>query len=226
MRLYGEVNTMKAILFDFDGVVHDTFSLHRKMISDFSGYELSEQEYRDMHNGNFHGHAVEALKNVDWKAYRDYARKHIEDLVMDDHVRETLRELGEKFDLYIVSSGGETIIARYLEKNGVLDLFTEILGMEFHRSKIEKFQYLFEKYGLNPENSIFVTDTLGDVLEANHLGLRSIAIDSGFHTRETLEKGNPFRIVSDFREITTVIQAYEQRETTEGGCGCDSRAGR
>ena len=55
---------MKAVLFDFDGVLHDTFSLHRRMISDFSGYELSEEEYRDMHNGNFHGHAVEAFNHL------------------------------------------------------------------------------------------------------------------------------------------------------------------
>lgn len=192
---------MKAVLFDFDGVLHDTFSLHRKMISDFSRYDLSEQEYRDMHNGNFHGHAVGALKSVDWKAYRDYVRENIENLVMKEQVRKTLRELKRGSDLYIVSSGGKNVIAGYLEKNNALHLFTEILGLEFHRSKIEKFRYLFEKYALNTENSIFVTDTLGDILEANEFGIKTIAVDFGFHSRETLEKGNPLAIISNFEEL-------------------------
>lgn len=203
---------MKAILFDFDGVIHNTFDAHLEKIREFSGYPLTEEEYRDMHMGNFHGHSVDALRNVDWLAYRDFVRKHFTDLVMDDGVKETLRTLRNRWDLFIVSSGGENVIRGYLEKNGASEFFCEILGREFHTSKIQKFQHLFRQYGFGGNNAVYVTDTLGDILEAREVGLDSVAVDFGFHPRETLEKGHPYTIISDFCDLISVAEAYESRE--------------
>jgi phosphoglycolate phosphatase-like HAD superfamily hydrolase len=203
---------MKAILFDFDGVLHNTFDAHLEKIRAFSGYPLTEQEYRDMHMGNFHGHSVDALREVDWLAYRDFVRKHFSNLVMDNAVKETLLALRETLDLFIVSSGGENVIRGYLEKNGASEFFREILGREFHTSKIEKFQHIFRQHGFESNDSVYVTDTLGDILEAREAGLDSIAVDFGFHPRETLEKGNPYMIISDFRDLITIAQEYESKK--------------
>jgi len=74
-----------------------------------------------------------------------------------------------------------------------------------NKSKVEKFKYLFKKYKLKPEDCIFITDTLGDILEGNKVGVRTIAVDFGFHKRDRLEKGKPFKIVSSFDEILKVI---------------------
>jgi phosphoglycolate phosphatase-like HAD superfamily hydrolase len=217
---------MKAILFDFDGVLHNTFDLHLKKIRDFSGYPLTGQEYRDMYNGNFHGHAVEALRDVDWLAYRDFVRKHFVNLVMEDEVKNTLRALRDQWDLFIVSSGGEDVIRGYLEKNGVSELFRAILGREFHTSKIEKFQYIFQQYGFGSGDAVYVTDTLGDILEAKRVELESIAVDFGFHPREKLEEGDPYRIISDFKDLIVIAETYESREQTKDRRGSDSYARR
>lgn len=37
-----------------------------------------------------------------------------------------------------------------------------------------------------------------------------VAVDFGYHERERLEKGNPFAIVSDFREIRRVAKELHQ----------------
>jgi len=87
-----------------------------------------------------------------------------------------------------------------------LSCFTEVLGVDFHKSKVEKFKYLFQKYDLKPEEILFVTDTLGDILEANKVHVRTIAVDFGFHDRERLEKGKPFKIISGFTEMLEVIR--------------------
>ena len=38
------------------------------------------------------------------------------------------------------------------------------------------------------------------------VGVKTIAVDFGFHERERLEKGNPFKIVSSFDEMLKVIE--------------------
>lgn len=65
---------------------------------------------------------------------------------------------------------------------------------------------LFNKHDFNNEDCIFITDTLGDILEANKVGVKSIAVDFGFHERERLEKGNPFKIISNFKDIRKIIE--------------------
>ncbi len=206
---------IKGVLFDFDGVIHNTFHTHLRNIREFSGYPLTEQEYRDMHNGNFHGHSLDGLKDMDWLAYRNFVRKHFGELVIDPEVQNSLRELARERELFIVSSGGESVIREYLERNGVLEIFRTVLGREFHASKVDKFKYIFQHYGFGSRESVFVTDTLGDILEANVVGLETIAVDFGFHSREKLQEGNPYSIVSDFKDIITVVESYESREQTE-----------
>ena len=71
-----------------------------------------------------------------------------------------------------------------------------------------KFQHLFEKYNLNKDNVLFITDTLGDILAANKIGIKTIAVDFGFHERERLEKGNPLRIVSQFEDLLPSVEEF------------------
>jgi phosphoglycolate phosphatase-like HAD superfamily hydrolase len=77
--------------------------------------------------------------------------------------------------------------------------------METHRSKVEKFKYLFDKYKIEADECVFVSDTLGDVLEGHKVGVKTIAVDFGFHKKDRLEKGKPYKIVSSFEEILQVI---------------------
>ena len=51
-----------------------------------------------------------------------------------------------------------------------------------------------------------MTDTLGDILEGKKAGVTVVAVDFGFHKRDRLEKGEPFRIVSNFDEILEVVE--------------------
>ena len=82
-----------------------------------------------------------------------------------------------------------------------MNYFKEILGLKKHKSKVKKFEYLFQTYKLKSEDCIFITDTLGDILEGNKVNVRTIAVDFGFHEKERLEKGNPFKIISSFEEL-------------------------
>ena len=192
---------MEAIIFDFDGVIHNTFDFHRGKIKEYFGVELSADEYRDMHNGNFYAHGVAELKEADWSGYSDFIRTDQTNLRIDAKMKEGLLALREHYALFIITSAVTRSVLDYLESNGLGGVFREVLGMDLHASKVDKFKMLFKKYALRSEDCLFVTDTLGDILEANEVGVKTIAVDFGFHGRETLKKGKPFKIVSSVAQL-------------------------
>ena len=198
---------MKTIIFDFDGVVHDTFELAYSINVQMYGKELTRNDYRDFFNGNiFESKAVTKTDNETFFKLQEEAFKYLE---IDEDIRENLEKLSKEHDLFIISSNQEYNLNTYFKNNDFTHVFKEVLGAETHRSKVEKFKYLFEKYDLSPQDCVFVTDTLGDILEGNKVGVKTIAVDFGFHERARLEKGNPYKIVSNFDDILQVISEVE-----------------
>ena len=47
----------------------------------------------------------------------------------------------------------------------------------------------------------FITDTLGDIKEANKVGIESIGITWGYQDKAKLQKGNPKKIVDTPTEL-------------------------
>ena len=64
---------------------------------------------------------------------------------------------------------------------------------------------VFENFNLKPEECVFVTDTLGDILESKKVSMKAIALENGYHERERLEKGNPWKIISSFEKLIETI---------------------
>lgn len=193
---------MPHIIFDFDGVIHDTFEIAYGVSYRLHG--ISKENYRDIFNGNIYQHKI--VTQEDHMLFFEMQELEYSKLIIEQHVKKELLKMKEKYGLHVVSSNSEKTLKDYLNRNGIPDVFQDILGYESHHSKEEKFQILIKKYGLNRQNSVFVTDTLGDLREAAKVGLNAIAVDYGFHDRERLKKGNPIKIFSDFREILPSIE--------------------
>lgn len=192
---------MKPIIFDFDGVIHDTFELAYKINVDIFGKNLTKDKYRDFFNGNI----FESTTADDNGKFFKLQNKAFEYLKIDANIKNNLERLSGSYSLFIISSNQEKTLNTYFQNNKLTHIFKEILGAETHKSKIEKFKHIFSKYNLQAEDCIFITDTLGDILEGNKVGVKTIAVDFGFHKRDRLEKGKPFKIVSSFDEILEAI---------------------
>ncbi len=191
----------KIIIFDFDWVIIDSFEFHRKKIEKFANIKLDIQTYKDMHNWNFFCSIPEEIKHINWSKYVKYIYKDIILLKIDNKIKDTLIKLNNKYKLHIISSTRSKNIKDFLIKNKIDYIFCEILGWDIHNSKIEKFKMIFEKYNINSEKCVFVTDTLWDILEANKVWVKTFAVDFGYHDRKTLQKANPYKIVSSFDEL-------------------------
>lgn len=194
---------IKAVIFDFDGVIHDTFETAYGFGHQL-GFLPDKEAYRKLFDGNL-------LKNLpateeQKKEFKKLKTAAFKKFKIEEEIKEELIKFAEEFELYIISSNLEELLTIYFSNNSIPHLFREILGAETHYSKEEKFKMLFEKHGFNKDECVFITDTLGDLKEGNAIGVKSIAVDFGFHERERLEKGNPFTIVSHFSELLPLVK--------------------
>ena len=164
---------------------------------------MTEEEYTDIFMGNLYAHKRINPKNS--KLFFEKAENRYKGLKIEENIKENLVKLKEKFELFIVTSSKESILKNYFHENNLNSLFTEILGYETHTSKEHKFDLLLKKYGLKKEECIFITDILGDILEANLAGIKTFAVNFGFHDEEVLKKGSPAKIISSFAEIDKLI---------------------
>lgn len=197
---------IKAIVFDFDGVIADTYDYNFNIFSKINK-NLDHETFKAHHDSNVYENPKVEFKNGDiekfFKEYFDNIQTI--DAIIEDEI---LKKLSEKYNLYIISSNFEKNINRFLESKSLNSYFTKILGVETHKSKVEKFKILFNETCLIKENFNFITDTLGDVLEGNKAGVKTVAVDFGYHERERLEKGQPFRIISSFEELEEILSNY------------------
>ncbi len=201
---------IKAIIFDFDGVIHDTLELAfniNKII--FPGITLNE--YKDFFNGNIYDR--EKVTPEVSKKYFEMQEEEFKKLKIENEIKSELLKMQNKFELFIISSNMEMTLNNYFENNNILHIFKKVLGMESHKSKIEKFKLLMDESNIDKDNCIFVTDALGDILEANKVNLNTIAVDYGFHEREKLEQGKPIEIVSHFKEILPMINKINDKRS-------------
>jgi phosphoglycolate phosphatase-like HAD superfamily hydrolase len=185
-------------------VIHDTFELAYKISLETLEGEMTRDEYRDLFNGNIYESSKIMKKGAG--DFFEKQNKAFEHLRIEKNIKQFLKELYDKYSLFIISSNQEKALNTYFQNNNFINIFKEVLGMETDRSKIEKFKTVLEKQKLKPDECIFVTDTLGDILEANKVGIKTIAVDFGFHCRERLEKGKPFKIISDFNEVEEILK--------------------
>lgn len=198
----------KLIIFDFDGVIIDSFSLayeiNRRTIP-----TLTEEEYRRRFEGNIN--ATMKAYNFNTDREKEYFKEYGECLNLRKLVpgmKEAVSTLSKKYPMVIVSSTTTEIIQKYLFCHQLEACFANILGNDVDHSKVEKFKIVFEKFDISPEKCLFITDTLGDIKEAAEVLLPTLAVTWGFHTRSTLEKGKTLALINSPEDLLKKIEEY------------------
>ena len=181
----------KLIIFDLDGVLSD--SPNHVLQFFLSIYPtLTKEKMDDMLMGNFPTE-IEKLKlthkRIDETEEQRKARsKEYSDkkatLPLYAGVKELLETLqGKSFTLVVNTSALERNCLPVLEKAGIIQYFDFIATKELSISKVEKFKLICDRYQVEPEDAIFVTDTLGDIREADEAHIPTVAVTWGAHER-------------------------------------------
>lgn len=200
----------KAILFDFDGVLVDSLDMCFETSIEANNIPKDLEFYRRLFDGNiFDGlkKYKKPTKNKNMDFYSVYGPKLMK-LGLNPNAEKMLKILSKQHLLFIVSATPGKLIETFFKKQGVLKYFKEILGSDLHKSKVYKINYALKKFKLLPQNCLFVTDTLGDILEARKCGVPSIAVTGGFHLKRTLLKGKPIKVIGGLRTLPKEINKY------------------
>ena len=198
------------VLFDFDGVIADSFSLAFDVARTFNP-ELDEAAYKRL----FEGNVYESIKRLNGgrpvnseEYFALFEPRFLKETRLVEGMPRVISDLSKSYVLSIISSTLSAPIQQFLELYNIAGHFSDVLGMDVHTSKVEKIRMVFAKYVTDADSCVFITDTLGDMHEAKEHGMGAIAVSWGFHSHETLEKGIPFRIVDRPDELPDAIADY------------------
>jgi len=199
------MNTRKTIVFDFDGVIVDSFYIAFE-VSKMKYPTLTIESYQDKWNNNI-SQAVftepEADIEVDFQ--REYAIK-MKELKLSSDKHKVLEKLAKRFDFHIISSTDTKTIEDFCQRNEVRHYFGDILGYDIEISKIKKFKILIEKHNLDSKEIVFITDTVGDIEEAKKACIGTIiAVADGYQSGDVLAEVSPTRVIDSIVDLEKVF---------------------
>ncbi len=207
----------KVIIFDMDGVLFDTTAVATRHLS-FAFPDITDEIQKELLTGNFHEEIsklslkrrVETDEEKEERKVR-YAKEKAES-AMYDGIHELLHKLhNEGYIIALNTSAYERNCLPLLENVGITHMFDFLGTADISKSKVEKFQIIKDKYGVNQKDVIFITDTLGDLREADIAGVPTVAVTWGAHSetyfyRET--HNNLLKVISSVSELEDFIANY------------------
>lgn len=208
----------KVLIFDFDGVLADSFNTFYSLMRDVMkhvGLSLTSDQYRNFFIGNVHQSIRDFINNDKKYEMAIEFRNSNYDKYFNDKLHKAklfpgairfLKEVSKDHFLTIASSGRLDNLKDLLEKNGIKDLFCEILA-NMATSKEGAIKEIMNKFQAVPKKTIMITDTVGDVKVAKKCGLKTIVVTWGFHDKKTLMTAHPDYVASDFKTIESILKS-------------------
>lgn len=203
------------VLFDFDGVIVESFDMILETVREYNDPKLTADEFRSWSLGNVRA-SKQIQEDPDFHKYDMNPgtffytyRERLLTMKPKPGMREVIERMAQNHRLAIVSSSLSAPIQDFLVQEQLEEFFEGVYGVDVHPSKKVKFEQLFEKYTTPADQFLFVTDTLGDIKEASEVHIPSIGVTWGFHAEQTLAEGVPVGIASSVDELNALLSTYE-----------------
>lgn len=195
---------MKAIVFDFDGVLADSFAV----LYDFNreamarvGVDLTPDQYRGLFDLNVHlGFRQFIPDEAKYQQFVEFKKenfgRYYGKVDLFPGAAELVKKLASAWPLAIASATLTPYITSLLEKHGIVDRFVRVIGSQDH-SKAKSIEMIRDGLGSSYGAMAMVSDTTGDLATAKELGLKTVAVTWGFHAPEKL-----YALMPDFSSDT------------------------
>lgn len=123
------------------------------------------------------------------------------DSIIYPDVKDTLKLLTQKHALYIVSNCQLGYPELFTDKSGTADLIKDHLCFGQTRTcKGETIKTLMNKYDMDPEDTFYIGDTLGDYEASSQAGIKFIFCSYGFGSVAT-----PYKSIAGFSDLKDIF---------------------
>lgn len=124
-------------------------------------------------------------------------------------VKETLEALHRKgYLLAVVTNKPTKYVRPVLQAFGIDSLFAETLGgqsLPAIKPHPAPLYYLCGKFGIYPEELLFVGDSRNDILAAQKAGCASVGLTYGYNYNIPISESNPDYICNHFAELLNIV---------------------
>lgn len=213
------MNTIRAIILDFDGIVAESNDGKDKAFAElFSLYPDYEKQMADYHNAWFSSSRMNKFRHYVFEFMERpgdedsvlLMAERFSDLVMKRVIscpdvpgaREFLEEFSCNLPLYISSATPQDELREIAQCRKIESYFTEIYGNP-PTEKQEAVYQVLDREKSAPEEIVFIGDSMSDLIVAQETGVRFVARNSGliFHDENIVRYNDMF-------EIATVVRNW------------------
>ena len=199
----------KIVIFDFDGVIVNTFKIYTGISRELNpDMKLTDKQLRAFFEKSVLDSPIFKYNNQNL-FFKKYGPKLLR-LRPVRGMKQNIKTLVKDYTLVIISSSDSSLIKKFLKKHNLLGQFNSILGADVEKSKIIKIKNIVKKYQVKPKDRLFITDTLGDILEARKAKVESIGVTWGYHTKTTINKSHPYKIITKPSQLLKNVKQYFQ----------------
>lgn len=207
------VTRTRMVIFDFDGVIIDSL----KVIEKFDQWlypGLTEEDWKETNYGNYfqkmqpHEHKRRVVTAQELEAKRQYFYDTKAQANIFPGMRECIVSIPKSVVCLLNTNSKLEGCSTFLTKHALIDQFAFLATKEVSTSKKEKLELSLQKYQALPEDVLFITDTIGDLLEGRAVGIPVIAVTWGIHSKQDFLKYKPYQIVQDSKELSAAITEF------------------
>lgn len=201
-----------VIMFDFDGVIADSYeAFFGTFTSVCTEMGFKRINSREAFLKLFEGNVIRQLLWAGFPAWRlKRLLKQFQPRITEanKHVRpfagmpETISHLAATHTVYVVTSNISETVAGFLHTFGASGV-KDVLGADKETSKVKKIKKVLKEHP--GQQSFFIGDTKGDIVEGRTAGATTVAAAWGWHPVETLREAKPDHLVHSPEELLTLF---------------------
>lgn len=206
----------KAILFDFDGTLADTFealvNITNRLAEEYGYPPVNQSEINQLQNLSSwqiiqkSGISIFQVPLL-LRRIRSELHNQLEDIETFPGIKEALIQLkSQGYFLYILTSNSTENVNIFMRKNQILDLFSGVYSSSNLFGKHRKIKAILKQEKIKPHQAIYVGDETRDIVAAKKANIKAIAVSWGFNNSEILSRYNPDALIHYPSQLTAAVQ--------------------
>ncbi|MEK6953257.1 MAG: HAD-IA family hydrolase [Nanoarchaeota archaeon] len=213
---------IKLIIFDYDGVIVDSFSdnfeIYKKIFLELDTKIKPKNldEFRKVYGATYKEmRKTVGIKEEDFDRVDEIYERELKKVQPKpfSKIKEVLAELSKKYKLVVVSANYSEHIKETLSAFGLLSFFDLIIGSTGSdlSSKSRLFLDALQKFKIKPHETISVGDREIDFISSKQAGINNIVLAGyGWDGVEKLKRQNPEIIADSPEEILKAIKEIDK----------------